>query len=116
MHHNTSEPNVVALKTTFGGRPAPGGLFNTENRHYWKLCKHRNAGRHPHRDALGGIDEPVLEELHALDCQAIWLELADGRRYHCPFGVFAAYAFKVDWKDVRFPPRYYLGESYWEEC
>ena len=81
-----------------------------------KKCKKENAGRHPYRDALGGVDKSVFEQLHQLGCVVMWLELSDGRRLRCPFEVFAAYSFRVDWRDGRFPPRHYLDASYWEEA
>lgn len=109
-------PRTIMLRTAYGGKEAPGGVFDTWSRHYLKKCKKENAGKHPHRDALGGFDESVVEQLRQLDCAAVWLELSDGRRYRCDFGTFAAHSFKVNWRDGRFPPRHYLDAYHWEEA
>ncbi len=117
MNCTTQAKRTVLLRTTFDGRPAPGGVFDKPSCHFLKKCKKENAGRHPRQDALGGIDESVVEQLRRLDCVAIWLELADGSRYRCPFEVFLANSFAVAWKDARFSDRrLYLASHHWEEA
>ena len=105
------------LQTTYSGKEAPGGVFDSWSRHYLKKCKKENAGKHPHRDAYGGLDEGVVEQLRQLDCAAVWLELSDGRRYRCDFEVFVANSFAVAWKDGRFSDRrLYLDAHHWEDA
>ncbi len=103
----------ASLSTAFNGRPAPGGAFYPESKHYRKVCKSPKAGRHPYRDALGGIDAPIVEELQRRGCETIELQLADKTVHYALFQDLMTSGFLVRWKDRRFPARWYLGGPFW---
>ncbi len=104
---------MIKLLTTFNGRPAPGGMFDPTTKTYYKACRSRNGGQHPHRFDLGGIDDPIVQRLKTLDCQKIVLELPGGT-FEIPFQTFLENAYSQRWNDPRFThARWYCQARHW---
>lgn len=101
------------LLTIYAGKEAPGGYFYPMTKHYIKKCKHVSAGRHPATGELGGIDVPIVEELTRRGCKTMQLELANGKNFYIPFGIFKNKCRIVQWRDARFPDRAYCPEVFW---
>ena len=105
---------MIRLMTTFNGKPAPGGLYDPISKKYIKACGKANAGFHPHKYALGGFDDPVIQKLTELGCQQIQLEIATGV-YTISFQTFLGHGFLQRWKDPRYHfPRWYCPLDKWQ--
>lgn len=102
----------MKLSTTYAGRPAPGGEFYPKEKKYCKVIRSQTGGVHPYRDGIGGIDDGIIEQLKSLGCRTIQLVLPGGT-YFASFSRFIAHAFRVNWKDGRFPVRWYAPSSCW---
>lgn len=105
--------NMVRLITQFNGQEAPSGVYNPANHTFTKKNKNPLAGRHPHKNDLGGFDKPIIEYLKSLDCKLIELVLQSGT-YYISFDDFISKSYEIKWKDTRFQyPRLYCPASYW---
>lgn len=105
---------MIRLMTSFDGKPAPGGLYDPISKKYIKACRKANAGFHPHKYALGGFDDPVIQKLIELGCQQIQLEIATGV-YTIPFQTFLEHGFSQRWRDTRYHfPRWYCPIDKWQ--
>jgi hypothetical protein len=104
---------MIKLMTTFDGRPAPGGLYDTVTGTYYKACRSQNGGQHPHRFDLGALDAPIVERLKNLECQKIVLELP-GDTFEISFADFLKQGYTQTWNDPRFPfERWYCQARHW---
>lgn len=104
---------MIKLMTSFSGKPAPGGLFDPTTKTYTKACRSQNGGQHPHRYDLGGLDDPIVQRLKALECKIIILELPGGT-FEIPFQIFLEYGYSQRWNDPRFPhARWYCQARHW---
>ena len=104
---------MIKLMTTFNGRPAPGGMFDPTTKTYYKACRSQNGGQHPHRYDYGGIDDPIVQRLKALECKIIILELPGGT-FEIPFQIFLKCGYSQRWNDPRFThARWYCQARHW---
>lgn len=105
---------MIKLTTLYAGNVAPGGLYDPISKKYIKACGKANAGFHPHKYALGGFDDPVIQKLIELGCQQIQLEIATGV-YTIPFQTFLEHGFSQLWRDTRYHfPRWYCPLDKWQ--
>ena len=105
---------MIKLTTLYAGNVAPGGLYDPISKKYIKACGKANAGFHPHKYALGGFDDPVIQKLTELGCQQIQLEIATGV-YTIPFQTFLEHGFSQRWRDTRYHfPRWYCPLDKWQ--
>ena len=105
--------SYIQLTTTYNGKPAPGGVFDTDTNTYLKICRARNAGFHPYRRDVGGIDAPVIEYLKEHNCVQIEIHNAAGV-FCISFADFLKYGYSQKWKDTRFQDaRHYCPAKFW---